>query len=222
HQPGRAPPRDRIRERHRAPDPGKPSAGEGRLGAWAQPRTAAQAPARGGRGGDGGAAALVRRGAPAPPRLADVPARTGDGGAGGDEGTAGDGEARPDNGRRGDRSMSRVAVIGAGAVGCYYGARLAEAGHEVHFVLRREYDAVAAHGLHVHSPDGDLHLEHPSIARNADDIGPVDWILCALKATALEEARELLAPCVGDETRILALMNGLGVEERFADSVGPA
>ncbi|MQA00075.1 MAG: 2-dehydropantoate 2-reductase [Dehalococcoidia bacterium] len=118
--------------------------------------------------------------------------------------------------------MSRVAIIGAGAVGCYYGARLAEAGHEVHFVLRREYDAVAARGLHVHSKDGDFHLARPLIARSAAEVGPVDWVLCALKATALEEARELLAPCVGSGTRVLALMNGLGVEERFADWFGPA
>ena len=50
--------------------------------------------------------------------------------------------------------MSRVAVIGAGAVGCYYGARLAEAGHEVHFLLRSDYDAVAAGGLHIESVTG--------------------------------------------------------------------
>jgi 2-dehydropantoate 2-reductase len=112
--------------------------------------------------------------------------------------------------------MSSVAVIGAGAVGCYYGARLAEAGHEVHFLLRRDYDAVAAHGLHVESIDGDIHLERPAIARASAEIGPVDWVLCALKATALEAARDLIAACVGAGTRILALMNGLGVEEQFA------
>ena len=113
--------------------------------------------------------------------------------------------------------MSRVAVIGAGAVGSYYGARLAEAGHEVHFLLRSDYEAVAANGLHVESIDGDIDLERPLIARSSDAIGHVDWVVCALKATALERARELVAPCVGPETRILALMNGLGIEERFAD-----
>lgn len=112
--------------------------------------------------------------------------------------------------------MSRVAVVGAGAVGCYYGARLAEAGHEVHFLLRRDYEAVAAGGLHVRSIDGDIDLERPSIARTSAEIGPVEWVVVALKATALEAARELVAPCVGETTRILALMNGLGVEERLA------
>ena len=112
--------------------------------------------------------------------------------------------------------MSRIAVIGAGAVGCYYGARLAEAGHEVHFLLRSAYDAVATGGLHIESVDGDIDLEAPAIARTSTEIGPVDWVLCALKATAMEQARDLVAPCIGEQTHILALMNGLGVEEQFA------
>ena len=112
--------------------------------------------------------------------------------------------------------MSSVAVIGAGAVGSYYGARLAEAGHDVHFLLRGDYDAVAANGLHIESIDGPIDLASPSIARSSAEIGPVDWIICALKATAMDQARELLAPCVGDDSRILALMNGLGIEEQFA------
>ena len=112
--------------------------------------------------------------------------------------------------------MSRVAVVGAGAVGCYYGARLAEAGHDVHFLMRRDYAAVAAHGLRIESVDGDLFLERPHVARHSAEIGPVDWVICALKATAIEEARDLVAPCVGHGTRILLIMNGLGLEERFA------
>ena len=118
--------------------------------------------------------------------------------------------------------MSRVAVIGAGAVGCYYGARLAEAGHEVHFLMRRDYDAVRASGLRIESVDGDVHLEHPLVARSSAEIGPVDWVLCALKATAIEEMRGLVAPCVGPSTRILLIMNGLGLEERVAEWFGAA
>ncbi|MGE3855681.1 MAG: 2-dehydropantoate 2-reductase [Dehalococcoidia bacterium] len=116
--------------------------------------------------------------------------------------------------------MSRVAIIGAGAVGCYYGARLAEAGHEVHFLMRRDYDAVAASGLRIHSVDGDVTLERPHIARSSAEIGPVDWVICALKATAIEETRDLVAPCVGEHTRILLIMNGLGLEDRFAEWFG--
>lgn len=109
--------------------------------------------------------------------------------------------------------MSSVAVIGAGAVGSYYGARLAQAGHEVHFVMRRDYEAVREHGLIVYSKDGDFRLDAPLVHQESTEVGPVDWVLCALKSTAIEEARTLIEPCVGDGTRILLLMNGLGLEE---------
>jgi len=109
--------------------------------------------------------------------------------------------------------MSRVAIVGSGAVGSYYGARLAQAGHEVHFVMRRDFDAVRERGLTVRSKDGDFHLDAPLVHLAADEVGPVDWVLCALKSTAIEDARGLIAPCLGPDTRILLLMNGLGLEE---------
>ena len=115
----------------------------------------------------------------------------------------------------------RIAVIGAGAVGCYYGARLAEAGHDVHFLMRRDYDVVRAGGLHITSPRGDMHFDRPSITRSSAEIGPVDWVICALKATAVDAARELIGPCLGPHPRILLLMNGLGLEERIGEWFGP-
>ena len=112
--------------------------------------------------------------------------------------------------------MAAVAVIGAGAVGSYYGARLAQAGHDVRFLLRRDYAAVAARGLRIESHHGDFVLERPAIVRDPAAIGPVDWVLCALKTTSLDAAPALIAPCLGPETRVLAIMNGLGVEETLA------
>lgn len=114
----------------------------------------------------------------------------------------------------------KIAVIGAGAIGCYYGGRLAEAGHDVHFLMRRDYDAVRANGLSFTSPDGDFALPAPPIATSSDAIGPVDWVLCALKATSLDLVPALVGPCLGEHTRILLLMNGLGLEERFAQWFG--
>jgi len=113
-----------------------------------------------------------------------------------------------------------VAVIGAGAIGSYYGARLAEAGHDVWFLMRRDYQAVRMNGLKVTSPDGDFMLINPRVAVNSAQIGPVDWVVCALKTTSVEEAQELVQPCVTADTRILVLMNGLGIEERFAEWFG--
>lgn len=72
-------------------------------------------------------------------------------------------------------------------------------------------------GLKVTSPDGDFTLTNPRIVVNSDQIGPVDWVICALKTTSVEEARELVQPCVTASTRVLVLMNGLGIEERFAE-----
>jgi len=110
----------------------------------------------------------------------------------------------------------RIAVIGSGAVGCFYGARLARVGHDVHFLMRRDYEAVRSNGLTIHSCDGDFRLAPVQCYRRSEDIGPVDLVVCAVKTTALNEVESLIRPCVGPQTRILALMNGLGVEEQFA------
>ncbi len=116
--------------------------------------------------------------------------------------------------------LQRIAVIGSGALGTYYGARLAAAGQDVHFLMRRDYHAVKSGGLHITSPEGDLTLPHPNIYKTSAEIGQVDWIICALKSTSINEAQKLLAPCIAENTRILVLMNGLGLEERFAGWFG--
>lgn len=118
--------------------------------------------------------------------------------------------------------MAKIAVIGAGAVGGYYGALLARAGHDVRFLMRSDLAAVRANGLDVRSINGDFKVPMVSAFATSEEIGPVDWVVCSLKATALEQAERLVRPCVGPETRIVALMNGLGIEERFAEWFGSA
>jgi 2-dehydropantoate 2-reductase len=115
----------------------------------------------------------------------------------------------------------RMAVIGSGAVGCFYGARLARSGHDVHFLMRRDYNAVRSGGLTIHSCEGDFRLGSVNCWQRPEDIGPVDLIICAIKTTVLDQAQSLIGPCVGPSTRILAMMNGLGVEERMAQWFGP-
>jgi 2-dehydropantoate 2-reductase len=116
--------------------------------------------------------------------------------------------------------MATIAVIGSGAVGSYYGAMLARGGHDVRFLMRRDLDAVRERGLDIRSPRGDFRLDNVTACASPEEIGPVDWVICSLKTTALESAKELVAPCVGPKTRIVALMNGLGVEEHFAGWFG--
>lgn len=112
----------------------------------------------------------------------------------------------------------RIAVIGSGAIGCFYGARLVRAGHDVHFLMRGDYRAVRDNGLVVHSCNGDFRLESVQCYQRSDEIGPVDLVICSLKTTALDVAGGIIRPCLGPDTRILAMMNGLGVEERLAES----
>jgi len=113
----------------------------------------------------------------------------------------------------------KIAVIGAGSVGCFYGARLAHSGQDVHFLMRRDLEAVRKCGLTIKSCDGDFHLDAKAYA-DSKEIGEADLVLCALKATAVPEAEPLIRPCVGKKTRIIAMINGLGVEEQFAEWFG--
>jgi 2-dehydropantoate 2-reductase len=110
----------------------------------------------------------------------------------------------------------KIAVIGSGAVGCFYGARLARVGHEVHFLMRRDLEAVRRRGLQIESKDGSFHLDKVHAHGDPREIGTADLVLCALKATSIDQAEALIRPCVGPATRIVAMINGLGIEERFA------
>ena len=109
----------------------------------------------------------------------------------------------------------RIAVIGAGAVGSFYGARLARCGHDVRVLMRRDLAAVRERGLTIKSCDGDFHLDNVAAFGDPAEIGVVDLVLCALKATSLEAAERLIPPCLGPGTRVLAMINGFNIEERF-------
>lgn len=114
----------------------------------------------------------------------------------------------------------KIAIIGSGSVGCYYGAKLARSGHDVRFLMRRDLEAVRRNGLIIKSCEGDFRIKAAAFGDPAD-IGPVDLVICALKATAIDDAERLIRPCLGPQTQILALMNGLGIEERFVQWFGP-
>jgi 2-dehydropantoate 2-reductase len=109
----------------------------------------------------------------------------------------------------------KVAVVGPGAVGSYYGAKLARAGEQVHFLLRSDYDVVKRHGVFVHSPEGDFNVR-PKCAKTPEEIGVSDLVMVALKTTANDQFPKLIPPLVGPKTAVLTLQNGLGNEEELA------
>lgn len=109
----------------------------------------------------------------------------------------------------------KVAVVGPGAVGSYYGAKLARAGHETHFLLRSDFDHVRRHGVTVLSNEGDFNVR-AKCARTAEEIGPSDLVMIALKTTANDQFPALLPPLAGGHTALLTLQNGLGNEEALA------
>ncbi len=105
-------------------------------------------------------------------------------------------------------------------MGGYYGAMLARAGNNVHFLLRSDYDHVAEHGFQVFSPLGDFILQPVNAHRSSDSIGPCDLVIIAAKATANDVVPAFVAPLLHESTAILTLQNGLGNEEFLAGHFG--
>lgn len=115
----------------------------------------------------------------------------------------------------------KTVVIGAGAVGLYYGAMLARSGVETHFVLRSDFAAAVRDGVRVESAEGGFAVRPPCHASPAS-IGPCDLVIVALKTTANASLRGLVEPLLGDSTRVLTLQNGLGNTEALAAFAPPA
>jgi 2-dehydropantoate 2-reductase len=119
-----------------------------------------------------------------------------------------------------DPKVWRIAVMGAGAVGGYFGARLAEAGHDVFFIARGKHlKALGADGLRVQSIQGDLHIRS-LFTSDPRQIGPVDLILFCVKSYDTDEAGKKLAPLVKNKTLILSLQNGTDNADKIAELWG--
>ena len=104
----------------------------------------------------------------------------------------------------------RIAVVGSGAVGLYYGGLLQKAGEDIRYLLRSDYDAVQRNGIRIRARDGHFRLNEVKAYRNSEDIGKVDLVIVAVKAVSNRFLPELLRPIVAPETSILSLQNGLG------------
>jgi 2-dehydropantoate 2-reductase len=109
----------------------------------------------------------------------------------------------------------KIAIVGCGALGSFYGAKLCRSGQDVHLLLRSDYDVVRRNGMTIRSVDGDFHVQ-PLCARTPEEIGVSDLVLIGLKTTANGQFPKLLPPLVGPHTAVVTLQNGLGNEEQLA------
>ena len=110
----------------------------------------------------------------------------------------------------------RIGIIGAGAIGGFYGLLLARAGFDVHFLLRSEFDAVARQGLQLNSAvHGALRLQPVQAYRSAAEMPPCDWLLVGTKTTSNAELAPLLAQAAAPGAKVILLQNGLAVEDEL-------
>lgn len=117
-------------------------------------------------------------------------------------------------------AVRRYAVLGTGALGGFYGARLQQAGLDVHFLLNRDYEAVQQRGLIVESVDGDFVLPQVQAYAAVGQMPPCDVVIVALKTTHNQLLPELLPPVLAPNGVVLVLQNGLGIEPAVAQIVG--
>ena len=106
----------------------------------------------------------------------------------------------------------RYGVIGSGAIGGYYGGKLAKAGQEVHFLFRSDYEYVKKNGLQVDSCDGSFHIQ-ANAYNNTADMPQCDVVLVCLKSVNNDKLKKLLPPLLHPRTLVVLIQNGIGVEE---------
>ncbi len=113
----------------------------------------------------------------------------------------------------------KIGILGCGAVGSYYGAKLCRDGHETHFLLRSDYELVKRRGVTIWSDEGGF-IVRPKSSTSAEQIGVCDLVFVAIKNTANSQLPYLLPSLVGEKTAVVSLQNGLGSEEAIARIVG--
>lgn len=122
-----------------------------------------------------------------------------------------------------NRESVKIGVVGCGAIGSFYGLMLKQAGEDVHFHLRSNFQEVKKHGFSLiqQYTGGDINkINNASIYRNTNEIGICDWVMIATKATANPDIPDLIAPMVGEKTSFLTLQNGMGNVENLAEAFG--
>ena len=115
----------------------------------------------------------------------------------------------------------KVAIFGTGGVGGYFGGLLAHAGHDVTFIARGEnLEAIQANGLQVKSVNGDFTVYPASASDDPAEVGPVEYVVVAIKHYHLPEAASALKPLVDPETTVVPLLNGVDAHEHLIAALG--
>ena len=114
----------------------------------------------------------------------------------------------------------KIAVVGSGAVGLYYGGKLAYAGADVHFLMRGDLTEVRRNGIFVRGDGENFRVSTINCYNSTKEIGPCDLVIIATKATSNPDLIDLVPPLLHEQTAILTLQNGLGNEEFLAKHFG--
>lgn len=115
----------------------------------------------------------------------------------------------------------KICIYGTGAVGGYFGGRLAQAGHGVTFIARgRHLEAIKANGLSVQSINGDFTIHPATTTDRPDQVGLVDVVLCCVKSWQVAEAAASMRAFIGPETIVIPLQNGVEAHTVLSDALG--
>jgi len=115
----------------------------------------------------------------------------------------------------------KIAVMGAGGVGGYFGARLAASGEQVHFIARGAHlEAIQNTGLQVYSANGDILVKPARATSNPASVGPVDLVIVAVKLWSTEQALRDAGPLIGPDTAVVSFQNGVVAVDAIAKIYG--
>jgi len=111
----------------------------------------------------------------------------------------------------------KYTVIGTGAIGGYYGAMLQKGGIEVDFLARSDFGHIKEHGLRIDSVGGDFLLDKVNVYSSNTELPDTDVIIVSLKTTSNKDLKNIISPAVKENTVILVMQNGLGMEEEISE-----
>src|SRR5438094_5716269 len=113
-----------------------------------------------------------------------------------------------------------IGIVGSGAIGTYYGAKLAHAGSDVHFLMRGDLSEVLRNGIFVRGEGENFRVAPINCYNSTKEIGPCDLVIIAVKATSNGDLLDLIPPLLHEHTMLVTLQNGLGNEEFLAEHFG--